>query len=378
MNAPQSFLSPRLRRAPGTGVKAKLTALATAVPKHRISQADAREKARMIFAERTPLFAALEPVFENAEIAARYSCQPIEWFAKPSDFREKARLYEQHAVALSVDAATKALDGAGLEAGEIDALVCVSSTGVMTPGLDAHLINRLPFRPDTVRLPIFGLGCAGGVLGLTRAVQLVQSRPRMKCLLVVVELCTLAFRHDRLTKSNLVATALFGDGAAAAIITSGPARGVLGILGAAGEHCWPGTLDVMGWRVDGQGLDVIFNRRIPEIVATKFTSALNGFLGRARLCLEDIARPCCHPGGAKVVAALEQAFGLCRGGLDFERQVLAEFGNMSAPTVLFVLDRIVKAGRSGPTLLCALGPGFTAAFQTITLIPDGRAVSQAA
>lgn len=378
MNAPQSFISPELLRAPGARVEAKLTALATAVPKHRIAQAEARERARAIFAERTPLFAALEPVFENAEISARYSCQPIEWFARPSDFTEKARLYEQHAVALSAEAATKALDGAGLRAGEIDAIVCVSSTGVMTPSLDAHLINRLPFRPDTVRLPIFGLGCAGGVLGLTRASQLVLSRPGMKCLLVVVELCTLAFRHDRLTKSNLVATALFGDGAAAAVVTSGPAPAALGTLGAAGEHCWPGTLDVMGWQVDAQGLDVIFHRRIPEIVETDFMCALKGFLGNARLCLEDIVRPCCHPGGAKVVAALERVFGRRRGGLDYEREVLAEFGNMSAPTVLFVLERIVRAGVAGPLLLSALGPGFTAAFQTITLNPDARAVSQAA
>ena len=376
MNAPQrlpGFAHPRPGATPDTGVTARLASLATAVPRHRVTQAEARENARMIFADRTPLFESLEPVFDNAEIAARYSCQPIGWFAKPSGFAEKARLYERHAVALSLDAAGRALDGAGLDASEIDAIVCVSSTGVMTPSLDAHLVNRLPLRPDTLRLPIFGLGCAGGVLGLTRAAQLARSRPGMKCLLVVVELCTLAFRHDRLTKSNLVATALFGDGAAAAIVTSGGAPDAPGALGAGGEHCWPDTLDVMGWRVDGQGLDVIFHRRIPEIVATDFAGALNGFLARAELRLEDFARPCCHPGGVKVVAALEEVFGLGQGGLDFERQVLAEFGNMSAPTVLFVLDRIVQAGLSGPLLLSALGPGFTAAFQTVEPVPDGRA-----
>lgn len=367
MNAPQSIASPWLRRAPGSSVGVSLAALATAVPEHRVTQADARENARAIFAGRTPLFAALEPVFENAQIGTRYSCQPIEWFATPSDFAEKAALYERHAVALSAEVATRALDDAGLEAGDIDAIVCVSSTGVMTPGLDAHLMNRMPFRPDTARLPIFGLGCAGGVLGLTRATQLVRSRPGMRCLLVVVELCTLAFRYDRLTKSNLVATALFGDGAAAAVVTSGRAAGALGTLGAAGEHCWPDTLGVMGWRVDGRGLDVVFHRRIPEIIATDFAGALGSFLERARLRLDDVTRPCCHPGGVKVVGALEKVLGLSPGGLDFERQVLAEFGNMSAPTVLFVLARLMGAGLSGTLLLSALGPGFTAAFQAIEL-----------
>jgi len=345
---------------------AYLCGLATAVPKYRYSQEDIREGARKVFGARTALFMALEPVYGNAEIEWRHSCQPEEWFRSSTGFSEKADLYERHATALAQEAAIKALAAAKLGAEDIDAIVYVSSTGMATPTIDARLMSLLPFRRDTLRLPIFGLGCAGGVLGLNRATRLVGSQPKMRCLFITVELCTLAFRYDRLTKGNLVATALFGDGAAAAVIAGEPGNAI-GTLGPGGEHCWHDTLDVMGWRIDGEGFDVVLDRRIPDIVHRDFRSALDAFLEREKLNLDDIARPCCHPGGAKVVSALEAGLGLKKNSLNFEREVLRDFGNMSAPTVLFVLQRILRSGLTGPILLSALGPGFTAAFQILSV-----------
>jgi alkylresorcinol/alkylpyrone synthase len=347
-----------------------LCGLATAVPKYRYSQDDIREGARRVFGARTALFMALEPVYGNAEIKWRYSCQPEEWFSSSTSFAEKSRHYEQHATALAHEAGTKALEAAGLEAADIDAIVFVSSTGVATPTIDARLMNLMPFRRDTLRLPIFGLGCAGGVLGLNRATQLVNAQPKMRCLFITVELCTLAFRYDRLTKGNLVATALFGDGAAAAVIASEPGSIAIGALGPGGEYCWHDTLDVMGWRIDEAGFDVVLDRRIPDIVHRDFRSALDTFLERENLRLDDITRPCCHPGGAKVVSALEAGLGLKKNSLDFEREILRDYGNMSAPTVLFVLERVLRAGIKGPILLSALGPGFTAAFQILSIAGD--------
>jgi alkylresorcinol/alkylpyrone synthase len=334
-------------------------------------QALAREKARAVFGERGDLYRRMEPVFANTGIETRHLAMPIEWYLTPRDFEEKTRCYTEVATALAIEAGSAALAEAGLAAEAIDAIVTVSSTGVLTPSLDARLINELPFRHDTIRLPIFGLGCAGGVLGLTRAAQIARSRPGMRCLVIVVELCSLAGRHDKMTKSNIVATALFGDGAAAAVIESDgeDGGGGLGTLEAGGEHCWPGTLGVMGWAIDNQGFDVIFQRSIPEIIVKDYPAALAAFLERSGLDRDAVARPCCHPGGAKVIAALEEVFGIAPGGLDAEREVLRRYGNMSAPTVLFVLDRLLRAKVGGPVLMSALGPGFTAAFQMMRLTP---------
>jgi alkylresorcinol/alkylpyrone synthase len=370
MNRPSFNPSPVVALAAGDPL---LRALVTAVPKHVLRQDYVRDNAKAFFGPRSSLFEHLEPVFGNALIEKRYACQPPDWYLTPRDFGEKSQSFAEHATALGLEIATRALDEAELEAHEIDAIVTVSSTGIMTPSLDARLMNLLPFRRDTIRLPIFGLGCAGGVLGLTRAAQLARSAPGMRVLLVVIELCTMAIRHDRMTPSNIVATALFGDGAAGAVIENGGdgialGRPTIGTVGVGGEHTWQDTLDIMGWRVDNLGLDVVFSYSIPSVVAEDYPLALEGFLSRNAISPGDIARSCCHPGGVKVIEALEDVLGLARGALEVERSVLRDYGNMSAPTVLFVLDRIRDQGVRGPVLMSSLGPGFSAAFQMVSLV----------
>ena len=184
-----------------------------------------------------------------------------------------------------------------------------------------------------------------------------EARPGAIVLLVAVEICTLAFRLDELTKANIVATALFGDGAAACVLRAGEAG--LAAVEMSGQHTWPDTLDIMGWNVDPQGFGVIFDRAIPPFAEEHIAPALAGLLSRAELSLADIDRFACHPGGSKVIAALERALSLEQGVLDHERNVLAEYGNMSAPTALFVLERLIGAGLPPRTLLTAMGPGFT-------------------
>ena len=186
---------------------------------------------------------------------------------------------------------------------------------------------------------------------------LASSRPGSIVLLVAVEVCTLAFRLDELTKSNIVATALFGDGAAACILSA--YDGDAAAVEMSGQHTWPDTLDIMGWRIDPQGFGVIFDRAIPPFAQQHIAPAIAGILARAGLALEDVDRFACHPGGSKVIAALELALSLDQGSLDHERAVLADYGNMSSPTVLSVLDRIIRAGMPSRTLLTAMGPGFT-------------------
>jgi alkylresorcinol/alkylpyrone synthase len=177
-------------------------------------------------------------------------------------------------------------------------------------------------------------------------------------LLVAIELCSLALRLDELTKANIVATSLFGDGAAAMILRAGD-EGTTQIENS-GEHLWPDTLDIMGWNVDPEGFGVIFQRTIPDFVTANFNPAVTQILANMGLTTAEIDRIICHPGGARVINALETTLALHQGALDHERQVIADCGNMSAPTVLFVLERARNAGLPPRSLLTALGPGFTA------------------
>jgi alkylresorcinol/alkylpyrone synthase len=299
----------------------------------------------------------LARVFTGSGIHRRYAVRPIEWYFEPLGWPERTSAYLDGACQLFIDAATKALDAAGVGAADVDTVVTVSSTGIATPSLEARAAGCIGFRSDVERVPVFGLGCAGGVSGLSIASRLAQSRPGSVVLLVAVEVCTLAFRLDQLTKANIVATALFGDGSAACVLKVGE-EGIAAVE-MSGQHTWPDTLDIMGWSVDPQGLGVIFDRAIPPFAEQHIGSAIAGILDRAGLGLADIDRFACHPGGAKVITALERALSLEQGALDHERTVLADFGNMSAPTALFVLERLIQAGLPSRTLLSAMGPGFS-------------------
>jgi alkylresorcinol/alkylpyrone synthase len=337
----------------------RLAALATAVPPYRIDQSDVACRARRLFPEAAATLERLLPVYANAGVETRYSCVPPDWYESPHGWGEKNRLYLEHAVGLLERASRECFDRSGFSPTDIDAVVAVSTTGIATPSLDALLIERLGLRSDVDRLPIFGLGCGGGVLGLSRAAALAGARPGSKILLCVVELCGLTFRRADVSKGNMVATALFGDGAAAAIVSTesdGPA------LGRGGQHTWPHSLDIMGWSVEEDGLGVIFSRDIPALTRSEFRRVAAEFLARDGHSFADVDCFVCHPGGAKVLDALEEAFERPNGALALSREVLRDYGNMSAATVMFVLARVLQSGVKGFCLLSALGPGFTAAF----------------
>jgi alkylresorcinol/alkylpyrone synthase len=336
---------------------AKLVSLATAVPPNVLSQSDVAAAANRCFAGRYEEFERLARVFKSSGIRRRHAVRPIDWYLAPLGWPERTKAYLEGACELFVAAATRALETAALSAAEVDTIVTISSTGIATPSLEARVAGRLGFRPDVERVPVFGLGCAGGVSGLSIASRLACSRPGSIVLLVAVEVCTLAFRLDELTKSNIVATALFGDGAAACVLRA--YDGGAAAVEMSGQHTWPDTLDIMGWQIDPQGFGVIFDRAIPPFAQEHIAPAIAGILGRAGLALEDVDRFACHPGGSKVIVALERALSLDQGSLDHEREVLAEHGNMSAPTVLFVLERVMREGLPSRTLLTAMGPGFT-------------------
>ncbi|MGH7028899.1 MAG: type III polyketide synthase [Stellaceae bacterium] len=340
-----------------------LLSVATAVPPYPLDQDDVIARVKLLFGGAEALDRLL-PVFTNTGIHRRYSCVPIDWYDRRHGWAERNRIYLAAALDLLETTTVQLLDRTGLATADIDAIVVVSTTGIATPSLDALLIERMGLRATVRRLPIFGLGCAGGVLGLARAASQATAAPGETVLFLVVELCALSFRRDDFSKSNIVATALFGDGAAGALLsTSGRGDGTGPAIVAAGEHTWPGSLEVMGWEVADDGLSAVFSRDIPQLVATRLRPAADEFLARHQLAIDDIDRFICHPGGAKVLTALENAFGLDRGALAEAGGVLRDYGNMSAATIMFVLERALADPRPWRrALMNALGPGFTAGF----------------
>jgi alkylresorcinol/alkylpyrone synthase len=340
---------------------ARLASLATLAPAHVIDQKAAMARSAKMFGNRVFSGAMLASVFENTGIKTRRGVMPIEWYTEQHGWPERNAVYLQAAEDLCAQVAQDALDKAGVAAADIGTVVTISSTGIATPSLEARIHGRLGLSPNVRRTPVFGLGCGGGVAGLSLAARLAKADPSKPVLLMVVELCTLSCRPDEMTKANIIATALFGDGAAAAVISADPAaKGRT--LDAQGEHLWPETLNIMGWRIDPVGFGVILASSLPDFVTANMPAALAGFLGRNGLSQDDIARFVCHPGGTKVLTALEFCLGADAGTFDHERAVLADYGNMSAPTVLFVLERVLAADPGGRLLAAALGPGFTLHF----------------
>lgn len=339
----------------------RLLAVKTAVPPYTIDQSEAAPRARALFAGRKDIDRMM-PIFVNTGIDRRYSCVPIEWYLEPHGWKDRTKLYVDNAVNLLEEVANKLLAELKLTKDDIDAIVVASTTGIATPSLDALVVERMQLRRDIRRLPIFGLGCAGGVIGISRAADMAAARPGSKVMFLTVELCALTFRKDDLSKSNVVAAALFGDGAAGAILSTdgeGPR------FGASGEYTWANSLGIMGWDVEEDGLKALFSQSIPSLVQNEYKKVLGDFLRKADIQLPDIEAFACHPGGAKVLDALEVAFGIKEGALTESRSVLRDYGNMSAVTVMFVLDRMNAVKSKQRTLMTALGPGFSSVFQVL-------------
>lgn len=342
-----------------SSLSSRLCGLGLAYPPHILHQNEVRDLCREVFADRPALFDRMADVYDNAGIDTRHSCVPIEWYRDPHGWVDRMDLYEANALDLLEAAARTALDQAGLKPDAVDQVVSVSTTGIATPSLEALLIDRLGMRSDVVRLPIFGLGCAGGVNGLARADAMARSRPGSTVLYLVVELCALTFRAQVLDKSNIVASALFGDGAAAMVMTADDGRDGNRLLASA-EHTWPDSRRVMGWKVEEDGLGVIFSRDIPALVASDFAPIVDRFLASQKTDRTALNGYVMHPGGTKVLEAYRAALGVDETSLNYAYSVLRRCGNMSAVTVLAVLEQALAEGASGPHLMGALGPGFSA------------------
>lgn len=337
-----------------------ILSVATALPPHRVGQEEAKRFARGMFSEVYKDVERLMPIFDNVHVESRYFCVPVEWFAQDHTFPEKNALYVEHALALSEKAARRALDSAGADPGDVGAIFFVSTTGLSTPSLDSKLIFSLGLSEHTRRVPIWGLGCAAGAAGLARAAEYARLYPDQLVLLVGVELSGLTFQRGDRSKSNLVSTSLFADGAAAVVLGSGGDGPRL-----LGGHSttWPETEDVMGWELVETGLKVQLSKSVPQIVHEKLRDNLGEACTSLGLDFAHLEHFVLHPGGAKVLEAFEEVLELEPGGLTFSRGALRDFGNMSSVTVLFILERFLASGEYAAGdlgVLSAMGPGFSA------------------
>ncbi len=339
--------------------KARIAGVATAVPKYRIDQDTIASLAPSVFGPSFQDFRRLLPVFANTQVRTRYFSQPIEWFLAPHTFQEANHIYQETALDLAYKAAEAVMARTGVRAEQIGMIVFASTSGIATPSLDSKLIQMLGLSRNIPRIPIWGLGCAAGVAGVARAADLSAALQGRYLLLVTVELCSLTFQLSDLSKANVVAASLFGDGAAALLI--GPDGEGPQLLGSY-SHLWENSEDIMGWELVDTGLKVRLSRDIPSLVRTEMPKLLDASASAWGIRREDIRHYVLHPGGAKVLEAFAETTCIDPAVLEHSYWVLHEYGNMSSPTVLFALGHFLDT--TAPTgdlgLMLAFGPGFCA------------------
>jgi alkylresorcinol/alkylpyrone synthase len=333
-----------------------IRSVATALPPHRILQSQAVEAARRIHAGREDVLRLL-PVFTRSGVEARHLAFPPEYYACARSFEERNRDYAVQGLILAETAARACLEKAGVRASEIDQLFLVTTTGLATPSLDAMLVRRLGLRADVRRSPIFGLGCAGGAGGMTRACDVLEGAPRGQALVVAVEVCGQVFSPLATSSTDVIGSALFGDGAAAVLL--GPGTGPR--VTARRTVLYEGTEHLMGWAFTNDGMRLVLSKEVTDFIGEKLKPVVAAFLSDHRLSAKDIAHWVLHPGGRRILETYEEVFGLTEKDLRWARGSLARVGNLSSASILFILADLLASGTPKPGergLMCALGPGF--------------------
>ncbi|MEV3987533.1 3-oxoacyl-[acyl-carrier-protein] synthase III C-terminal domain-containing protein [Streptomyces sp. NPDC049837] len=309
----------------------------------------------------------LDRLHEGARVGARHTALPLDRYGELDGFGAANDAFIAGAVELGAEAVTGALREAGLSPRDVDLLIFTSVTGIAAPSVDARLVGRLGLRPDVRRLPVFGLGCVAGAAGIARLHDYLLGRPDDVAVLLSVELCSLTFQRAEAAPSQLVATALFGDGAAA-VVACGARRGVRADGGSGGgptvvasrSRLYPDTERLLGWDITGSGFRVVLDPAVPEVVRKNLAAEVDGFLTDHGLGRRDVTAWVSHAGGPKVLDAVAEALDLPEGALAVSRRSLAEVGNLSSASVLHVLrDTLAAAPPPGTAgVLLAMGPGF--------------------
>lgn len=310
--------------------------------------------------------ARLERFHRSVQVQGRYLALPLESYAALDGFSESNDAWIRVATDLGEQTLCTLFAENDIRPAEITQLTVTTVTGIAVPTLDARLMNRIPFSPQLKRVPLFGLGCLGGVAGVARVADYLRGHPQEAAVLLAVELCSLTLQPDDLSIANIIATGLFGDGAAAVLLVGG-AHPLATTAGprviASRSFFFPDTERVMGWDITSEGFKVVLNAAVPEIAATELRPAVDSFLGERGLAIEDVEQWISHPGGPKVIEAMQEGLGLSEDALQLSQESLAEVGNVSSASALFVLRETLRRFRplgGSYGLMIAMGPAFCA------------------
>jgi alkylresorcinol/alkylpyrone synthase len=337
-----------------------IAATATAVPPHTITRDDVKYYLGRVFDIPDRKIEAMMTVVDNAQVHKRHSIFPIEYTIEPRPLSKTNEEYQEHAIALGRRAAEECLAKAGVAPAEVDLIITVSCTGYMIPSLDVHLLNLMGFRNNIRRLPITELGCVAGAIALSRARDFLRGAPGKTVLIVAVELPTLTFQRKDLSQGNLISAVLFGDGAAAAVITNQPSSGPR-ILDSE-SFTLPGSMDALGFDLRDTGFHIVLSKDLPQLVRDKIKGLVENFLGRHNLKPQEMAAYLLHPGGQKLLVCIEEELGLQRCHTEFSWDVLRDYGNLSSATILFILQEWLTKKKMKPGdygLMAGFGPGFS-------------------
>jgi alkylresorcinol/alkylpyrone synthase len=337
---------------------------------YRAKQEDAKQQAHDMFSANFPQTNRLIFAFDNTEIITRNFCKPLAYYTKPNTFEERNNEYIQNSLEYSIQAIEDCVIKAGVKKEDITDILFVSTTGLATPSIDALIINKMRLNPHINRIPIWGLGCGGGVSGMAKANVIAKANPDAVVLLVAVELCSLTLIKSDYSKSNFIGSSLFSDGIAACIIKGdnhAQEKQKVTYVGSSSKLYYD-SLDVMGWEFQDTGFKVLFSKDIPTFIHEHVKEDVTEFLAKQNLQLSDIKNFIFHPGGKKVLDAYTDALAVEGDFLNKTRAVMNNYGNMSSATVLYVLEKFMNEGfEDGYGLMMAMGPGFSSEMVLLKL-----------
>jgi alkylresorcinol/alkylpyrone synthase len=350
----------------------RIVAARGALPAHRYTQDEITAQ----FAEIVLTDQARRPVLErlhrSSTIQTRHLVLPLDKYAMLEGFSEANDYFISSAVDLGTRAVQQALDAAGLSPSDVDVIVSTTVTGLAVPSLDARLVPLLGLRRDVRRVPLFGLGCVAGAAGIARTHDLLAGDPDGVAVLLSVELCSLTLQRDDESMANLVGSGLFGDGAAAVVLVGERRARSMGLVGDDGTDqapevvatrstFYPDSERVMGWDIGSNGFRLVLDSTVAEVVEDNLAGDVSAFLGEHDLVIDDVAHWVAHPGGPKVLEAMQRSLGLDDSALALTWESLAAIGNLSSSSVLHVLADTLErspAGSGNPAVMTAMGPGF--------------------